>query len=112
MAAGIAVVAARHRARKAAAPAPAAVNAGTVRLEVVPWAELREVRRVSTGELMKITGQTPMEFSLPPGDYRLLLRHPRIGDFAVPLRVKAGAVQQVRHSFPKFDPEQVLKHYE
>jgi serine/threonine-protein kinase len=112
MAAGIAVVAARHSARKAGAPAPAAVNAGTVRLEVVPWAELREVRRLSTGELMKITGQTPMEFSLPPGDYRLLLGHPRLGDFAVPLRVKAGAVQQVRHSFPKFDPEQVLKDYE
>lgn len=85
---------------------------GIVRLDVVPWAELKEVRKLGTGQLVNISGQTPLELSLPPGDYRLLLAHPKLGEFAVAVRVEAGVVKQSRHSFPKFDPDVILKEYQ
>ena len=91
---------------------PAAVPAATVRLDVTPWANLKEVRNASTGNVLNVSGQTPLEFSLPPGLYRLVLSHPKFDDMLVPIRVDAGAETVIRRSFPTFDPEQVLKAYE
>jgi hypothetical protein len=48
---------------------------------------------------------------LPPGDYEGEFEHPTLGRLAFTLHVDAGIQQDVRKSFPKFDPEQVLKDY-
>lgn len=91
---------------------PAAGTMGRVRLDAAPWAEIKQVKNLSTGEVLKVSGQTPLEFELPPGEYRLLLSHPKFADIAVPIHVTAGQVHQLRRAFTQFDPAEVLKAYE
>lgn len=104
---------ARLASRRAAVPeSPAAGPPAIVRLEVAPWAEIKEVKNMATGAVLRISGQTPMEFSVPPGEYRLVLSHPKFGDLSLPVRGRAGQVTDIRRSFPGFDPAEVLKAYE
>ncbi len=91
---------------------PAAGTMARVRLDVAPWAEIKQVKNLSTGEVLKVSGQTPLEFELPPGEYRLLLSHPKFRDIAVPIQVTAGQVHELRRAFTQFDPAEVLKAYE
>jgi serine/threonine-protein kinase len=109
LAVGVAVVLRLPARRPPAPPVPL----GTVRLDILPWAELKEIRNEATGKSQPGTGHTPLNMSLPPGDYRLTLVHPRFGQLvAYPVHVESGAVVDIRQSFPKFDPDQVWKSYE
>ena len=85
---------------------------GAVSLDVSPWAEVKEVRNMQTQKLENFSGQTtPLKLSLPAGDYQVVLAHPSLGNTKLALHVNAGSQQQIRQSFPGFDPDQVLKAY-
>ena len=86
---------------------------GLVRLEAVPWAELKEVRKLPSGDEVVVTGQTtPLELALPAGAYKIVLTHPKLGDLPVTLNVEAGKTITVRYKFDKFDIDQILNSYE
>jgi len=93
-------------------PHPAAGSVGLLHLDVVPWAEIKEVRNVETGAVLKISGKTPLVISLPPGGYRLVLAHPKFPDMEVPILLRPGKEEEIRRAFPGFDPGQVLRAYE
>ena len=83
-----------------------------VKFDVSPWAKINEIRNIKTQERINVSDQTtPLELRLPPGDYEGEFEHPTLGRLAFTLHVDAGIQQDVRKSFPKFDPEQVLKDY-
>jgi hypothetical protein len=83
-----------------------------VRIEIAPWANLVEVRNVSTGAAVAASGTTPLAIQLAPGEYRLKFTHPQLGSMETPVSVAAGTPTVVRRVFEKFDPAEVAKRYE
>lgn len=97
------------RLAKPLSPVPAL---GVVRLEISPWGKLKEIRNLRTHRIENCPDQiTPAEVTLPAGDYEVMLEHPALGTMQLKLHVEAGKQQEIQKSFPKFDPEQVLKGY-
>ncbi len=83
-----------------------------LRIEVAPWADLKELKNVTTGEVVQAGGQTPLLVTLPPGEYRLTLTHPSFQPLVVPVRITAGTPAVVRTSFSEFNLERLVKTYE
>lgn len=100
------------RAPRAARPVSLAPALGVVSLDISPWGKLKEIRNLHTQRPENCPDRiTPVEIALPAGDYEVMLEHPALGTMQLRLRVEAGKHQEIRKSFPKFDPEQVLKGY-
>jgi hypothetical protein len=71
------------------------VDAGAVKLDALPWAEVTAVVD-SEGRPQDLGGQryTPLYLALPEGDYRISLSHPEAGsETSVEVSVRAGAVE-------------------
>jgi serine/threonine protein kinase len=95
-----------------AKPKPLPPPLGIVRLDVSPWAKIKEIRNIKTQEEVNLSDQTtPLELPLPPGDYEGVLENPTLGSMPFTLHVDAGTQQEVRKAFSAFDSEQVLKDY-
>jgi len=86
---------------------------GTVELSAVPWAEVTGVRSAQ-GDSLAISGMTPMQLSLPPGEYTISLKN---GDQTadVNVTVETGKVSSVNYAFPEVKPnavvDELLKNY-
>jgi hypothetical protein len=79
---------------------------GYVQLTASPWAEITDVRQEG-GKLFAITGQTPLQIELPPGDYVIELTNGK--DTAkVKVKVEAGKVQTVHYAFPERKSEEIV----
>ncbi|OFV86439.1 MAG: hypothetical protein A3B65_05825 [Acidobacteria bacterium RIFCSPHIGHO2_02_FULL_67_57] len=72
---------------------------GFVQLTAAPWAEVVSVRTAG-GETLKITGQTPLYVSLPPGDYTIELKNGEATG-TVQVTVQSGQTQAVNYAFPQ-----------
>ena len=72
---------------------------GFVQLTAAPWAEVVSVRTAG-GEAVKITGQTPLYVSLPPGDYTIELKNGEATG-TVTVTVQSGQTQAVNYAFPQ-----------
>ncbi|HXE74576.1 MAG TPA: serine/threonine-protein kinase [Candidatus Xenobia bacterium] len=79
---------------------------GYVQITASPWAEVTDVRQES-GKLFDITGQTPMQIELPPGDYVIELTNGKNTD-KVRVKVKSGKVQVVHHAFAQKKSEELV----
>lgn len=102
----------RPRAPRVARPLSPMPALGVVSLDVSPWGELKEIRNLRTQRPENYPGEiTPVEVTLPAGDYAVILEHPALGRMQFKLHVEAGKQQEIRKSFPEFDPEQILKGY-
>jgi serine/threonine protein kinase len=72
---------------------------GVVQLTAAPWAEVTGIR-TKKGERLNITGQTPLQVTLPPGNYIIELKNgPAIGELEV--TAKPGEVSRVSFAFPE-----------
>jgi len=86
---------------------------GTVQLTAVPWAEVTGVR-AADGKSLALTGVTPLQLSLPPGEYTISLKN---GDQTgeVQVTVETGKVSSVHYAFPEVKPnavvDELLKEY-
>ncbi|MCI0402932.1 MAG: protein kinase [Acidobacteria bacterium] len=79
---------------------------GTLELTAVPWAEVTGVRSAD-GQSLAITGVTPMQLSLPPGEYTISLKNgEQTGE--VKVTVEAGKVSSVHYAFPEVKPNAVV----
>jgi hypothetical protein len=95
-----------------AKPKPLPLPLGIVKLDVSPWAKIKEIRNIKTQEQVKLSEQfTPLELPLPPGDYEGVLENPTLGSMPFTLHVDASTQQEVRKAFSAFDSKQVLKDY-
>ena len=79
---------------------------GTVQLTAVPWAEVTGVR-AADGKSLALTGVTPLQLSLPPGEYTISLKN---GDQTgeVQVTVETGKVSSVHYAFPEVKPNAVV----
>jgi len=79
---------------------------GTVQLSAVPWAEVTGVRSAD-GKSLALTGVTPMQLSLPPGEYTISLKNgEQTGE--VKVTVETGKVSSVNYAFPEVKPNAVV----
>ncbi len=72
--------------------------AGSVQLSSTPWAEVVSVQKIGGGAL-NITGQTPLELSLPAGKYVIELRSGTSTE-KVNVTVEAGKSSVINQPFP------------
>jgi tetratricopeptide (TPR) repeat protein len=72
---------------------------GFVELTATPWAEVTGIS-TKKGERLNITGQTPLQISLPPGNYIIDLKN---GTATGQLEVaaKPGEISRVSYTFPE-----------
>jgi hypothetical protein len=72
---------------------------GFVELTAAPWAEVTGIS-TKKGERLNITGQTPLQISLPPGNYIIDLKN---GTATGQLEVaaKPGEISKVSYTFPE-----------
>ena len=94
-----------------AQPSGGAAPQAAILVDILPWAEVKEVRDLATGKVLPLTGQTPVRLALPPGDYRLVLTNPKFATLETSVKVQAGEEKVVRQAFPAFDPLKVLDAY-
>jgi len=72
---------------------------GVVELTAAPWAEVTGVS-TKKGERLNITGQTPLQIALPPGNYIIKLKNgSATGELEV--AAKPGEVSRVSYTFPE-----------
>jgi serine/threonine-protein kinase len=84
----------------------ASAEPGTVELTALPWAEVTVVRSAD-GKSLALTGVTPLQLSLPPGDYTISLKNAdQTGE--VKVTVEAGKVSSVHYAFPEVKPNAVV----
>lgn len=93
------------------APSGGASPQAAILVDILPWAEVKEVRDLATGKTLPLTGQTPLRMVVPPGDYRLVLTNPKFDTLETSVKVQAGEEKVVRQAFPRFDPLKVLDAY-
>ncbi len=79
---------------------------GTVHLTAVPWAEVTSVRSAD-GKTVEANGVTPLQLSLPPGEYTLSLKSGE-QTAEVKVTVEAGKVQAVNYTFPEVKSDAVV----
>jgi eukaryotic-like serine/threonine-protein kinase len=79
---------------------------GWVEINAVPWADILEVE-TAEGKPLNISGQTPVEISLPSGHYRITLRY---GGYTrqVEVAVQPGAVSSADYTFPEVKIDEVV----
>jgi hypothetical protein len=72
---------------------------GVVELTATPWAEVTSIS-TKKGQRLHITGQTPLQITLPPGNYIIELKN---GNATGQLEVaaKPGEVSKVSYTFPE-----------
>jgi len=102
----------------AGAPAPAGVppagvdRPGTLVLDLLPWAEIRDIRRVPDGTPVELTrpAYTPLRVpNLLPGRYEVRYRHPRMSaDGVLVVDVAPGEVRTVLQSIENLTLPPVL----
>ncbi|GBC85035.1 Serine/threonine-protein kinase PknB [bacterium HR11] len=95
-----------------AVPAVGADRPGTLVLDLLPWAEIRDIRRVPDGTPVELTrpAYTPLRVpDLPPGRYEVRYRHPRMSaDDVLVVDVGPGEVREVIQPIRKLDLPPVL----
>ncbi|MCS7312360.1 MAG: hypothetical protein NZ742_05555, partial [Acidobacteria bacterium] len=87
------------------APAPAGISPsgvdrlGTLVLDLLPWAEIRDIRRIPDGTPVELTrpAYTPFRVpDLPPGQYEVRYRHPQMStDGVLVIDVLPGEAREV-----------------
>ncbi len=100
------------------APAPAGIppsgadRPGVLVLDLLPWAEIRDIRRVPDGTPVELTrpAYTPLRVpDLPPGRYEVRYRHPRMSaDDVLVVDVRPGEVREVIQPIRELDLPPVL----
>ena len=73
--------------------------AGRAQLTAVPWAEVVSVQ-TKGGKGLDVKGTTPLELTLPPGEYVAELKNDQATG-EVSFVVKSGEVSQVNYAFPQ-----------
>jgi ferric-dicitrate binding protein FerR (iron transport regulator) len=71
---------------------------GYVQLTATPWGEVTGVN-TAKGEHLNVTGQTPLQLSLPPGRYVIELKNGSTTG-KVEVSVERGKVSAVTYTFP------------
>jgi hypothetical protein len=85
--------------------------AGSLILNVVPWANVDSITRVDTVEAVLIEQDltTPCVVSVPPGQYRVQVSNPYFqGSLEFEVSITAGESSVIHKTLPTFDPEQAL----
>ena len=90
----------------------AAVSPGSVVIDAVPWAEIVSLVDPEAEEDPPISpsGFTPVVLSLPPGEYRIVLRYPPTGqEEERVVRVESGVSVDLRLIFESYDAKRYFK---
>ena len=85
--------------------------AGSLILNVVPWAYVDSITRVDTVEAILIEEDlaTPCVVSMPPGQYRVRVSNPYLqGSLEFEVSITAGKASVIHRKLPTFDLEQAL----
>jgi len=85
--------------------------AGSLILNVVPWAKVDSITRVDTVEAILIDQDltTPCVVSMPPGQYRVRVSNPYFqGSLEFEVSIVAGEPSVIHKTLPTFDLEQAL----
>jgi len=105
-------VALHSRSSGVAKPKPLPPSPVLVKFDVSPWAKIKEIRNIKTQQQVNLSNPTtPLELPLPPGDYEGVLENPTLGSLPFTLHVDAGTEQDVRRTYPTFNPGRVLSSY-
>jgi WD40 repeat protein len=86
------------------------VQNGYVELNPIPWAEVLAVKKAS-GEVLqvpKVPGQTPLRFSLPPGDYVIQVKDSNERVTPIIVKVDPGRPAVWHDTLPGFDPDKAV----
>ena len=91
-------------AESAPVPPPAVAAPGFAAIDAAPWAGIARLEDVATNDVIAITGgeTTPFLVELPPGRYRLKLRHPDFGETTAQFDVSSGSVTRLFETMPGF----------
>jgi hypothetical protein len=80
-------------------PRPATLN-----LLVMPWANVRWIENLDTGERTPSEATTPARLQLPEGRYRLRLANPYVPNpIDIETEVRASQINEVRRTLPGYD---------
>ena len=85
--------------------------AGSLILNVVPWANVESITRVDAVEAILIEQDltTPCVVSMPPGQYRVRVSNPYFqGSLEFEVSITAGKTSVIHKTLPTFDLEQAL----
>lgn len=85
--------------------------AGSLILNIVPWASVDSITRVDTVEAILIEQDltTPCVVSMPPGKYRVRVSNPYFqGSLEFEVSITAGKTSVIHKTLPTFDLEQAL----
>ena len=85
--------------------------AGSLILNIVPWANVDSITRVDTVEAILIDHglTTPCVLSIPPGQYRVQVSNPYFqGSLEFEVSIVSGEPSVIHKQLPTFDLEQAL----
>ena len=85
--------------------------AGSLILNIVPWASVDSITRVDTAEVLLIEQDltTPCVVSMPPGKYRVRVSNPYFqGSLEFEVSIAANKTSVIHKTLPTFDVEQAL----
>jgi len=85
--------------------------AGSLILDIVPWASVDSITRVDTVEALLIEQDltTPCVVPMPPGKYRVRVSNPYLqGSLEFEVNITAGQTSVIHKTLPTFDLEQAL----
>ncbi len=85
--------------------------AGSLILNIVPWASVDSITRVDTVEEILIEQDltTPCVVSIPPGQYRSRVSNPYFqGSLEFEVSITSGKASVIHKKFPTFNLEQAL----
>ncbi len=85
--------------------------AGSLILNIVPWANVDSIIRVDTTEMILVEQDltTPCVVSMPPGQYRVQVSNPHLqGSLEFEVSITAGKASVIHKKLPTFDLEQAL----
>ena len=85
--------------------------AGSLILNVVPWASVASITRIDTVEALLIEQDltTPCVVPMPPGRYRVRVSNPYLqGSLEFEVSITAGKASVIHRKLPTFDLEQAL----
>ena len=85
--------------------------AGSLILNIVPWARVDSITRVDTADPLLIEQDltTPCVVPMPPGKYRVRVSNPYFqGSLEFEVSITAGKTSEIHKTLPTFDVEQAL----
>ena len=85
--------------------------AGSLILDIVPWASVDSITRIDTVEAILIEQNltTPCVVPMPPGKYRVRVSNPYLqGSLEFEVSITAGQASVIHKTLPTFDLEQAL----